>query len=132
LTNAIPVIKTTIKNEIASEEVALLRRLNCTDLGLSLVSVQDSICGQFLGGLDALWLAYAVLGVTAALSMPAMIYAANRLLAHTFRIDPESPVSPVADKGEKGKSAPKKANVKKTFPDEDEPKGGRTVQITIH
>jgi hypothetical protein len=124
------VIKTTIKNQIAAEEVSLLRRLNCTDLGLSLVSVQDSICGQFLGGLDALWLAYAVLGVTAALSMPAMIYAANRLLAHTFRIDPESPVA-VADKGDK-KGSPKKANVKKTFPDEDEPKSGRTVQITIH
>jgi hypothetical protein len=91
-------VKTSIKSQIANQEAILLQRLNCTQLGASLVDVENAICGRFLSGLDAIWLSYAVLGLAAAISMPALIYATNRLLAASFRVDPEAMI---VDRGEK-------------------------------
>jgi hypothetical protein len=54
-------------------------------------------------------------------SMPAMIYAVNRLLAKAYRVGDE-------EKQPDGKR--KNSNIKQTFP-EDEAPAGRTVQITI-
>ncbi len=114
------------------------KSLTCKDLGNSLFDVQDAICGKFLGGLDSLWFSYAVLGFFAALSMPAVIYAANKLFAYKFAtINPESPS--IIDKGLKGGKNPKVflsvtqgPAVKKTFPDEEDniPKS-RPIQIYI-
>jgi hypothetical protein len=84
LTNVIPVVKNYIKTQIPNEQVLLNRNLNCTDLGNSVIALQDGVCTRLMEGLDSVWFSYAVLGITAFISMPAMIYVANTLLAFTF------------------------------------------------
>lgn len=138
MTNSIPTAKTYIKSSISTEDKNLKTSLTCKDLGNSLFDIQDAICGKFLGGLDSLWFSYAVLGFFAALSMPAIIYAANKLFAYKFAtVNPESPS--IMDKGFKFGKKPKVIlqvtqgpAVKKTFPDEEDGMTkSRPVQIYI-
>lgn len=82
---AIPTIKSNIKSQIADASTILYSNLNCTGIGASLYSFQDAVCGQFLGGLDILWLAYGVIAVSAACSMPVLIWISNRLFYNSLK-----------------------------------------------
>ncbi|KAJ3319622.1 hypothetical protein HDV06_006184 [Boothiomyces sp. JEL0866] len=122
LTNVVTHVKSNILTSLNTIQTTLYNSLECYDLAKNIDGVQNAICGQLLGGLDALWLSYALLGVVAAISIPALIYASNRLFAKYFRVDPEEPASDGKKKGKKKQAASVKKQ--KTHPmeeDEDSP-----------
>jgi hypothetical protein len=89
--DSIPALRNTLTAGVGDAEKAMYANLTCVPLGYNVFQLQDSLCGQFLGGLDALWLAYAVLGIAAACSIPTLIFTANRLLNNQLTTDIEIP-----------------------------------------
>ncbi|KAJ3269103.1 hypothetical protein HDV01_001876 [Terramyces sp. JEL0728] len=117
LTNVVTYVKANIITSLSSIQTTLYNSLECYDLAKNIDGIQDAICGQLLGGLDSLWLSYALLGVVAALSIPALIYASNRLFARYFKVDPEEPTEGKKQGKKKQSAAAKK---QKTHPMDDE------------
>ncbi|KAJ2994072.1 hypothetical protein HDV02_001883 [Globomyces sp. JEL0801] len=90
VTASVTQLKLDILSGLDGIQLKLYSDLNCTAIGKNVIIIQKDLCGSFLGGLDSLWLAFAVLAIMGFLSMPALIYATNRLLAKYYiAVNPE-------------------------------------------
>ncbi|KAI8906310.1 hypothetical protein EDD86DRAFT_240622 [Gorgonomyces haynaldii] len=85
ISGIVPNIKSTILTTLPTIENRLYNRTTCEELGKSLYTIQDAVCGQLEGALDGMWLAYGILGIFAFISMPALIWATNRLWAQHYQ-----------------------------------------------
>lgn len=131
MTAYIATLQANIHNGTFNAEVAMRANLTCLTLGKNVYGMQDALCSQFLGGLDALWLAYAFIAIGAMISMPGFIFAANRLLSNNLSVGSEIPLDYAAVKQSKPTGGPKTL---KTHPDDDDHGGGngRTIKIMIN
>ncbi|KAJ8327307.1 hypothetical protein QVD99_008140 [Batrachochytrium dendrobatidis] len=93
LTIAIPQIKNQTISSVGGVQNTLYASLTCQSLAENIFVIQDALCGRFMGGLDAVWFAYYVIGVFSFLSIPAFIYFANVMGAsrrHSGSVDVEA------------------------------------------
>lgn len=79
-----PQVQDNIRTSILKISSELLNSTRCDALGAGLLNIQYAVCGNLLNSLDSMWLSYALIAIFAALSMPALIWAANVIWAHTY------------------------------------------------
>ncbi|KAI8901468.1 hypothetical protein BC833DRAFT_577806 [Globomyces pollinis-pini] len=125
VTASVTQLKLDILSGLDGIQLKLYSDLNCTAIGKNVIIIQKDLCGSFLGGLDSLWLAFAVLAIMGFLSMPALIYATNRLLAKYYiAVNPEMIG---ADLKGKQKSTGRVRDSSPEDDDDDDEQGGEKI-----
>jgi hypothetical protein len=112
LTNVIPVVKANIASSLANIEDQLYSETTCYQLGSQFNNFQNALCVKLLSSIDSLWLSFFFIGIFGAISMPAIIWAANVVFATAYA--PTGPGMKITKKDlKKAKNASeKKANKK--------------------
>ncbi|KAH6559874.1 hypothetical protein BASA50_007223 [Batrachochytrium salamandrivorans] len=109
LTTAIPQLKLDTTSSVGGVQDRLYASLRCQDLAANIYTIQDSLCGRFMGGLDSVWFSYYVIGIFSFISIPAFIYFANVMGAtrrHTGSVDVEAGYGRQAPNHKKKRHAP--------------------------